>query len=333
MEALEELQKLSDQIREEEMSFLVERMVNAQAGKGSVDAWAETERGQCASMLLHILRLHRCMELIRQGRRECVPEFQKDWEAILESLKFMECRWEVTSEVLGDAVDLALLPDPGKRRDLLRLLGFAARMKIRQQKPLRRPVLDCAYRMAVYCLKTDRSDEVLRIAEHLIALSEERNGSAPDLHRAITTEWLSYIVDMDRMLIVRICDGQRKYYREAVSRDAYRFHWFYGVSLLEQEREAEALAALERCRALCMELEGERSWIGARARTSCLRSLMRSAMNASPSSAEMPKRNAIRVLVKWTPISSGKRRWTLRAERSSRSILRMHWLVMKPSLS
>lgn len=267
---LEQLNLLSDNIQTEEMSFVINQMADALLHNGDGeqkkrDLRKETEREKCASVLLRSMRIHLCLDLIRQGHSSCAAQFRQDWDEIINCVKFMEYEWNVTNEVLCDAADIILLLDPGKRKDLLHLLGFSARLKIKPRKPLRPPVMDCALQMADYCFNTGRIHEMLRIIDNLIALSQERNAEAPDKHRIITSYGLFYTVDNDLRLTVQICDAQKHYYDGVADKWACRFWWYYANALLQTERSEEAVAMLKHCHDLCTEVEGEHSWTGARA--------------------------------------------------------------------
>lgn len=267
---LEQLKQLSDKIEGEEMAIIINRLAESFIHQDNEQTELEnprkvTEREKCATILLRSMRIHLCLDLIHQDYFFCNAQFQKDWNEIISCLKFMECEWEITNEILGDAVDIITLLNPGKRKELLHLLDFTTRLKIKKRKPLRYSVIDCAIQMAVYCAKTNRIRELLQIADSLISLSEERNIAALDKHRAITSEWLAYIIDIDHSLTAKICDAQQKYYKGVSSLDACKFHWFHAFSLLVLGREEEAIPLLKYCHDLCIKVEGETSWIGVRA--------------------------------------------------------------------
>lgn len=266
---LEQLERLSDEIRDEEISFLINGMADAilheeDRQKERENPREATEREKCASILLRSMRIHLRLDLIRQGYSSCIREVRKDWDKIIDCLKFMECEWDVTNELLGDAVDIILLLGPGRRRELLRLLDFSTRLKIKQRKPLRYPIVDCAVQMANYCVRTKRTNEMLRIAGNLIALSEARNAAEPEKHRAIVLNGLYYIVDCDHELTVRVCDAQRRYYKGIENSGACRFYWFYAAAHVNLGNEETAVPLLKYCYDLCMKVEGETSWFGVR---------------------------------------------------------------------
>lgn len=266
----EQLQRFSDKIRDEEMSFVIEEMVKAYLPKDQDETENEyprtqTEREKYASLLLRTMRIHLCLDLIRQGHTDCIEVLLEDWDKIIECLQFLEYTFKVPNELLGDAADIILLLDPAKRNDLLRLLDFPTRIKIKKQKPLRFHVADCAFHMAVYCLQTDRTDEMLRIMANLVSLSEERNAGDLNKHRAITAQALYYTVDNSQPLTLRICEAQKKYYDGIVSKAACRFYWFYGFAVMQGGRYKESVPLFRHCYDLAMETEGETSWTGARA--------------------------------------------------------------------
>lgn len=266
---LEPLQHLSDKIKDEEMSLIMEQMVKAYLNQendtvSDEDPRKQTEREKHAILLLRSMRIHLCLDLIKQGHSSCIEDFKKDWAEVIECLKFLECVWKVPNELFSDAVDIILLLDPAKRNDLLRLLDFPTRLKIKKRTPLRFHVVDCAFHMANYCLETSRADELFHIISNLVALSEERNAGDLNKHRAITAQALFYTVENDHALTYRICKAQQRYFEGILTPSACRFYWFYAFSLLQLERDEEAFPILKHCYELCLSVEGETSWIGAK---------------------------------------------------------------------
>lgn len=268
--SLEQLHLLSDKIHEEELSIILEHMaelvINQNAPKKeNEDPRKQTEREKSVSLLLRSMRIHLCLDLIKQGHFSCIEEFKKDWNEIIDCLKFLECVWEIPKELLSDAVDIILLLDPSKRNHLLKLLGFSARLKIKKQKPLRYHVVNCAFNMASYCLETNRVNELLRILTNLIALSSECNMVDLNKHRVVTANALRYIVDNDRALTCKICDSNSQFFEGIGDVNACNFYWFYAFALLNTGRTEEAVPLFKKCHDLCMDVEGERSWTGVRA--------------------------------------------------------------------
>lgn len=264
----EQLRRLSDRIQQEEMSLVLEKMAKAIMQEGAEEAddpRKETEREETISVLLRSLRIHMCLDLIGQGHRECVDVFREDWKKIIGSLEFLEGVWKANNELLCDAVDILLLPDPGKRKDLIRLLDLPTRLKIKKQKPLRFAVLDCGMKMAEYCLQTGRKEELCAMMSNLISLSEERNADHLKKHRVVTINSLRYLVDNDRKLTCQICDEQKQYFLDVADIHSCEFCWFYGLALANENRLEEAVSMMKRCYDFCMEVQGETSWIGARA--------------------------------------------------------------------
>ena len=268
--SLEQLRLLSDKSQEEEMSILFERMadllLNEDAEKKeSEDPRKQTEREKTVSLLLRSMRIHLCLDLIKQGHSSCLEVVKKDWDEIIDCLKFLECVWKIPNELLSDAVDIILLLDPSKRNDLLRVLDFSTRLKIKKHKPLRYHVVNCAFSMASYCLETSRADELFSIIANLVSLSAERNVGDQNKHRVITANALPFIVDNDRVLTCRICDSNSQFFDRITDVNACNFYWFYAFALMNTGRAEEAIPLFKKCLDLCMRVEGERSWIGVRA--------------------------------------------------------------------
>lgn len=269
---LAQLQLLSDKIHEEELSIIIEHAADVlstddQPKAAHKNMRTYTEREKTVSIFLRSKRIHLCLELIRQGYPSCIDTLRDDWSTVLDSLKVLEYEWDITNELLGDAVDIVLLFDPSKRDDLLRIFDFRTKLKIKKLTPLRFPLVNCAFQMCNYCLETMREDELYTIINNLISLSQERNAQDHKKHRILVVNALRYVVDNDRQLTCRICDASQEYFEGIEDNNACTFYWFYANSLLNANRSDEAIPLLKKCHELCMLVEGEKSWIGARSGT------------------------------------------------------------------
>lgn len=275
MDPLEQLGWLSEQILNEEASPVIERIAESlRLGEACVnpsDARLEAEGEKYIKLLLRSMRIHLCLELIGKGHKFCRNTFRQDWAEVIGSLQVLENSWNVTGELLADALDVVLLLEPRRKDALLQQLSFGERMKLQSQKnrPLRENVVECALRMADYCLDTYREAELYRIVQNLIALSEARTTGVREDHRAAVAEALAYVVDNDRELSLRICEAQYRYFENSVDAASCIFHWFYGCCLIGMQRQDEAYQVLKRCYRLHIEVEGERSWIAVRANAAC----------------------------------------------------------------
>lgn len=267
----ERLQALSERIREEETDILMEHLAKSMVNKteplSPEDIRKQTEQEKYATIYLRSLRIHMCLEYMAQGQIDCKSQFQEDWKEIIECIKFVEYEWNVTKELLSNAVDIVLLLDPSKRDVLLKQLDLQTRLKVKKQKPLNAHVFFCATHMFEYCLSKNHTDDLCAMAQNLIALSEERNERDYDMHREVVRRVLWYIVDTDHKITCQICDRQKLYFEGVEDFDASRFYWFYAVALTGVDRSEEAVPLFKLCHDLCLKVEGEDSWIGARAGT------------------------------------------------------------------
>lgn len=271
--SLNQLQALSDKIKEEEMSILIERMAELMLKDDSRDnppdehgnIRKQTEKEKYASLLLRSLRIHMCLNLIQQGHKSCVSQFKEDWKEALDCLKFIEYEWNLTGEVISDAIDIILLLDPEQRKPLLRQLDYRTKLKIKKYSPLRPEVFFSAIHMTEYCLSHERPDEACMLIKNLILLSEERNAQDLNKHREIIHRALWYIVDTSHSLTCEIGDQQKKYFESITDYNASRFYWFYSFALTGVGRYDEAAKLSKLCWEICLRVEGDTSWIGARA--------------------------------------------------------------------
>lgn len=224
------------------------------------------ERHFTAMLALHTLRLHICLVLAERGYRDCAKQIQPEFAEVVETIKAIEHDWTMTDELYCDAMDLILLLAPQNRDNLLRRLNFQTRRKIKVLAPMRYFVFYLAEEMAHYYQENGFMEESLTIHSNLIYLSEARNSAFPDMHREAVARVLDVLVDLDQKRTAEIGDAQLKYFRGTSDFSTSRFYWYYAFALDAVERSAEAAPLFALCHKLCLEVEGERSWIGARAK-------------------------------------------------------------------
>lgn len=270
-----QLERLTEMIREEEEPSVIEsmkaRILDGEKCWNPSDARLMAECEKYTKLLLRSMRIHLCLDMLGKGQGFCLETLQEDWAEVICSLQVLEYQPEVTGRILADAADIVLLLEPRRRNELLQRLSFGERMKIAAQKkrPMSDTVLKCALHMAEYCLETERKEELYRIVRNLICLSEEHCSGNRAAHRSAVVSALANIVDIDRELTAQICADQERYFEDTVDSDACTFYWFYGLSLFQQERIEEMSRVLMKCHRLYMAVEGDRSWVGLRAKVIC----------------------------------------------------------------
>lgn len=265
---LEQLQHLSDEIRQEEQALwfdLLGGLFDPEAAPDMRSDDLKQRKEWSARLLLRALRIRLCLELMDYAPRQCRKQLLEDWADAAETVRKLSRSLDITGEVLSDTLDLVLLLSPGSRQPLLRQLDLSTRLKIRKICPLSAEVNQIARDMANYCLETDRMEIVRSITKQLILLGESRNQDYPQLQRILVVGTLVNIVDLDRPLTVQLCESQQKYFKDTVDAFACDFYWFYGFSVLSLNDPVLAATLLKHCYDLCMAVEGETSWIGARA--------------------------------------------------------------------
>ena len=267
---LEQLEQLSEQIREAELSVTISKLAatfdNDNSNEKSPDEiWKQTEEEKSISIFLRSLRIHMCLDLIKAGYSSCKAQFSEDWNEVVECLKFIRGEWKVTKELISDAVDIILLLDLSKRDFLIKQLDFQTRLKVKAQTPLSPTVYFRAIRALEYCLSNNRKADFLAIVQNIISISEIRNKHDIERHRELVRCTVRYIVDVDYNITCHLCNSQQCYFEGITDFDASRFYWYYAFALIGIGNTKEALPLLEHCQKLCLQVEGDNSWIGARA--------------------------------------------------------------------
>lgn len=219
-----------------------------------------------AMLALHTIQIHTCLTLAERGYRDYAKQIQPEFAEIVEAIKAIEHNWTMPDELYCDATDLVLLLAPQNRENLLRRLNFRTRRKIRVLTPMRYFVFYLAEEMARYYQENNFIEESLTIRSNLICLSETRNAAFPEMHREAVARVLDVLVDLNQKRTAEIGDAQLKYFQGTSDFSTSRFYWYYAFALNAVERSAEAAPLFELCHKMCLEVEGERSWIGARAK-------------------------------------------------------------------
>jgi len=210
-------------------------------------------------------RIHLYLQLTEETRHSYKQEIRNDWEHVVKCVSRIQGNSEVASETISCAFDIILLLNPKMRELLLAQLDFGTRYRIKRLMPLRFVTFSCALKMARYCLYQRQAEAVGTIVENIIALSELYNQEDLDIHRECVQRALYWVVDINPQVACKLCDQQKKYYADTFDYDTSRFLWLYGTTLHGAGRKSEALYALEKCHKMCIEVEGDDSWIGARA--------------------------------------------------------------------
>lgn len=270
----EKLNRLSGEIEKTEDSY--RRYYAAKAQKLGI-LWGEAspelenleKEAACANILLRSQRIHVILDLTARGFVSGTEKLAEDWEKIVKSVMTIEEAYAVTGEILSDALHIVLLQDMGNRRALLNRLGLRIRMKIRESRSLREPVVNITLNMLKYCIIHDRLEDMGPMARNLILLSEARNGSHPPVHREVVCSVLWYTVDRLPAFTLSICREQERHFHSDADFDTSRFYWFYGFAMYKEGFCRESMPILRHCSDLCQKFEGDESWIGARSRQLC----------------------------------------------------------------
>lgn len=278
-------QAVSGQIQQAETDLLLEAFLMEDQKPNHRAQWELTQKAYYRSLFLRGERMLLWAQLPPQGRWGQGSVFAEDWKKTTETLKTLWYEKDPGSpEFLSDAVDFLSMGDPEARQALIRCLDLRTRLKIRQPSAVSDRVCTELLDMCAWALDDGYRQEVFTLLSNLLEASYRRNGDFPDRHRHIVIRSMFYTVDFDPALTSRIGSRNESLFTGLHTPGASRFYWFYGIALLNTEQSREAARVLDICYRLCMELEGDRSWIGARARTSCL--LLRLGPDSGPETEE-----------------------------------------------
>lgn len=254
----EQLEQLENQIQEEEFSLLLHR----HAGKLSAEELEERSiNRKLRELLFRFLRIGLLLELRGDARPIGLKE---EWEKAARLLGELEGLSSRSPEVLSHCMDVAMLPDPRKRKQLLGQLDLFTRLHIRKEAPLHQNVVVIGRALIAVCLEIGRTEEAFRVAENLVALSEERNSGDADAHREVVVGALVDITDANHSLAVKICKAQSRYFQNPADSLVCEFSWLYAFSAAQTEPKEVYLPLMEACHRLCLQVEGESSWLAAR---------------------------------------------------------------------
>lgn len=264
-------QALSGRIEQAETDLLLEQFLLADQPENRRAQWELTQKSHYRCLFLRGERLLLWAQMPPQGRWGQGSVFTEDWQKITGTLKTLWYETDDRSpEFLSDAVDFLAMRNPEARQALIRCLDLRTRLKIRQPAAVSDRVCTELLDMAAWAMDDGYRQEVFSLLCNLLGASRQRNTEFPDRHRHIVIRSMYYTVDYDPALTCRIGSQNEELFKSLHTRGASRFYWYYGIGLLNTEQTGEGTRILDTCYRLCMELEGDRSWIGARARTSCL---------------------------------------------------------------
>lgn len=225
--------------------------------------WARREK--FIFLALYALRIQVCLAYIAQGERRYEAVLRKDWEEVIGCVQFVEHQLSVTDEVVADTADLVLLPCPDMRAELLAQLPLKTRFSLRWRPPLSGDGVEAGFSMSEYYLRRGLAKEGYAVVYHLVELSQRRNDNRRELHRNVVATALWFLVENNPALAAQIGDEQQSSFAESADRSTCRFYWFYAASLSAAGRCGESLPLYQCCYELCQQVEGPRSWIGAKA--------------------------------------------------------------------
>lgn len=256
-----QLQALQEKIDEEEFSYLLRR----HAGKlSSQELRSHQIQMELNVLSLRCLRIHLQLDLIALGDRSAAGQLREDWSKLLASLEYLEDLSRHSPEILCQGLELILLLGPERRKQFLGQLELSVRWKLKTPQPLSPVFWDIGHNLIRFCLQAGYSQEAFRVAENLIALSEERNSDHPEQHREVVVNTFYCIADVDPRLTARLCGAQALYFENIADLYACHFFWLHALSVAHSEGEVPSIPLMERCHRFCLQVQGETSWLAAR---------------------------------------------------------------------
>lgn len=226
---------------------------------------ASLEEGDLYALIyLYCSRIHINLQLIHENATASKPFIKNDYDKIAQCVSLLDPDITSQKELLFCSTEIILLLAKEHREGLLGQLDPRTVNSYRKQSPLGSVVVSCAITIANICIYLEDSETLRNIVDNFISLSEVYNHNYPELHRTCVRLSLSCIADIDSALTCRLCDEQAKYFDGVSDYDTSRFLWLYGMTLQSVGRRDDAIARLKSCHEMCLAVEGENSWIGAR---------------------------------------------------------------------
>lgn len=257
MDVLTQLQSLSDEI-------LRSRRELRGDGSGAPEPKFTGEPGSpeqardahTRNVYLHLRR----MALNMMPEAADTRSLREDWEEVLLSLRALEVDTpdrEVTYERGRELMNL--LWNPPKK--LWEILPEGIRPR-REMLP-REPFLRCAWDLILLGHRRRELPDARNQADTLLNWSA--SALQPREHRRRVVEMLADTVDREPHLTAFIAARSECFFEKAEDRTCGEYLWYCAFSLLKLGQPDGALPLLRRCCLLCRALEGEKSWMGARA--------------------------------------------------------------------
>lgn len=265
----EQLHFISEKIEEERNSIMC-ALLAALTGQSvdesrETDKAAQTKHEKVAMLTLCAIRIQIFLALMERDGKKYTEDLLEDWREVVDCVRHLSYAWRVTDEVLSDAVDLVLLFNPSVRSSLLGNLGKEIVPRIKSRFPLCDEVFFITEDMIRYCLSHELTERAEAAAYNLVSLSRERNRHALGSHRETVVQAMWYLVNVNAELTARIGMEQLDCFEGKTDSDSAHFFWFLAIAWDRLERPEKAAPFFARCSEQYLLLEGERSWVAAKA--------------------------------------------------------------------
>lgn len=263
IDRIQEIQKNIEKEKDDELACLFMSLATSMEGEDS-----KTEREKkdynLAILAWLCLKVELECQALRNGESELEDTFRSDIEDVFGYVQKCEYEWELSKEVIADAIDLMVSVGTIGEKDIQK---YSSRYVTKSMRTLR-DVSEGMYYLftstARQLLAVGENETAYRIIEQLCMLSRDRNGI--NLHKDLVVHAISNIFDVASSTICRISSMDVRYFAGDRSEYASDFYWFYACSLWKEENASAARIYFETCYSIRRDLYGEDHWLTALAK-------------------------------------------------------------------
>ena len=227
--------------------------------------YARTTREKIFTLALRALRLLANMELLSHGDEQFLEEFRVDFDEAVDAVSWLTGTYHKSDTLISGTVTLILLSAGNSRSRFTSLLRSCLGITVKSKPTVNPDIFLIGLDMMRCYLEHQLLDELKATAYGLISLSDSHNRSDSEAHRTVVVQSLSLLVDADPQTTVQICKIQQANFENFADALSAEFYWFFAFSCQATGNREDSLPLFLHCSKLCMEVEGENSWLAARA--------------------------------------------------------------------
>ena len=264
IDKIKELQANIEKEKEDELTCLLVSLAASMDDKDDLSADEKRSDYNLAILAWLCLKIDLECQALQKGYSDIESALRSDIDEVFSYVQKCEYEWELSRNVISDAIDLLLSIGTIHERDLQAYSSRYITKSMRDQKEISEDMYYLFTSVTRQLVSVGEKKKAYHLIEQLCWLSRIRNDE--DIHKQLVVHALSVIFDNASSEICRIASIEEKNFAEDHSEYASDFYWFYACSLLKEENASTASIYFEHCYSLRKEIYGEQHWLTALAK-------------------------------------------------------------------